>query len=133
MSKLEKDELVKFWLETAEKDYNTMLHLYESKDYHWSLFMGHLVIEKLLKALYVKNIGPDVPRTHDLLRIAEKIGISLTEQTRDYFDLLTTFNITARYPDYKQTFYKKCTPEFTASIINVVKELREWILMLIEK
>jgi len=130
---LEKDELVKFWLETAEKDYNTMLHLYESKDYHWSLFMGHLVIEKLLKALYVKNIGPDVPRTHDLLRIAEKIGISLTEQTRDYFDLLTTFNITARYPDYKQTFYKKCTPEFTASIINVVKELREWILMLIEK
>jgi HEPN domain-containing protein len=133
VSKLEKDELVKFWLETAEKDYNTMLHLYESKDYHWSLFMGHLVIEKLLKALYVKNIGPDVPRTHDLLRIAEKIGISLTEQTRDYFDLLTTFNITARYPDYKQTFYKKCTPEFTASIINVVKELREWILMLIEK
>ncbi|HBT49688.1 MAG: hypothetical protein XD49_0518 [Caldanaerobacter subterraneus] len=130
---MEKDELVKFWLETAEKDYNTMLHLYESKDYHWSLFMGHLVIEKLLKALYVKNIGPDVPRTHDLLRIAEKIGISLTEQTRDYFDLLTTFNITARYPDYKQTFYKKCTPEFTASIINVVKELREWILMLIEK
>ncbi|MBE3578600.1 MAG: HEPN domain-containing protein [Caldanaerobacter subterraneus] len=130
---MEKDKLVKFWLETAEKDYNTMLHLYESKDYHWSLFMGHLVIEKLLKALYVKNIGPDVPRTHDLLRIAEKIGISLTEQTKDYFDLLTTFNITARYPDYKQTFYKKCTPEFTASIINVVKELREWILMLIEK
>lgn len=28
-------------------DYNTMLNLFKSKDYHWNLFVGHLVIEEL--------------------------------------------------------------------------------------
>lgn len=48
---MEKDELIKYWIKTSEKDYSTMMHLYQSEDYHWSLFMGHLVIEKPLKAL----------------------------------------------------------------------------------
>ncbi|MCG8603545.1 HEPN domain-containing protein, partial [bacterium] len=31
-----------------------MEHLFEKEDYHWALYIGHLVIEKLLKAYYVK-------------------------------------------------------------------------------
>lgn len=130
---MDKSELVKFWMETSEKDYNTMIHLYESKDYHWSLFMGHLVIEKLIKAVYVKTIDNNVPKIHDLLRLAEKAGIEITEEQEDIFDTITTFNISARYPDYKQSFYKKCTYEFTASNIEKIKGLRLWLLTLIEK
>jgi HEPN domain-containing protein len=45
---MERDILTNYWVETANRDYKTMLNLYASKDYHWSLFIGHLVIEKLL-------------------------------------------------------------------------------------
>lgn len=31
-----------------------MDHLFEKRDYHWALFIGHLVLEKMLKALYDK-------------------------------------------------------------------------------
>ncbi len=51
---MNKLELIKYWEETSDKDYITMQHLYYSGDYHWSLFVGHIVIEKLLKACYVK-------------------------------------------------------------------------------
>ncbi|NMA69670.1 MAG: HEPN domain-containing protein, partial [Desulfitobacterium sp.] len=51
------EDIIRFWKDSSEKDYSTMLNLFNSKDYHWSLFLGHLVIEKLLKALYVKNVG----------------------------------------------------------------------------
>ncbi|WP_367354771.1 HEPN domain-containing protein [Atribacter sp.] len=44
------------------------------------MFIGHLVIEKLIKALYVKNINENPPRTHDLMRLAEKAGITTTEE-----------------------------------------------------
>ncbi|MCL4514293.1 MAG: HEPN domain-containing protein [Firmicutes bacterium] len=66
---MEKRELVEYWLDMAEKDYQTMKHLYASGDYHWSLFLGHLVIEKLLKALFVAHQaeGANIPRSHDLL------------------------------------------------------------------
>ena len=43
------------WMESGERDFKTMNNLYKSKDYSWSLFVGHLVIEKLLKACYIKH------------------------------------------------------------------------------
>ena len=37
-----------------------MQHLIKSKDYSWALFLGHLVIEKNLKAIYVKRFQKHV-------------------------------------------------------------------------
>lgn len=117
---MDKKDIMAYWVKTAIRDYQTMLNLYESKDYHWSLFMGHLVIEKLLKALYVKNSDDNPPRTHDLLRLAESAQLEMTEEQKDMLDLLTTFNISARYPDYKQSFYKKCDYGFTSGNIKKI-------------
>jgi HEPN domain-containing protein len=130
---IDKNFIINYWLDTANHDYQTMLNLYESKDYHWSLFMGHLVIEKLLKSIYVKNIDDNPPRIHDLLRLAERAGLEITEEQEDILDLITTFNINARYPDYKQSFYKKCNYEFTTANIEKIKELRTWLLLKIKK
>lgn len=130
---IDKNFIINYWLDTANHDYQTMLNLYESKDYHWSLFMGHLVIEKLLKSIYVKNIDDNPPRIHDLLRLAERAGLEITEEQEDILDLITTFNINARYPDYKQSFYKKCNYEFTTANIEKIKELRTWLLSIVKK
>lgn len=51
----------------------------------------------------------------------------------DLFDLITSFNIEARYPDYKHEFYKKCDREFTSLYIRKIKELREWLLDQLKK
>jgi HEPN domain-containing protein len=130
---MDKKGVMDFWVQTADNDYKTMLNLYKSGDYHWSLFIGHLVIEKLLKALYVKNKDNNIPRIHDLLSLAEKANIELTEKQKDDLDYITTFNISARYPDYKQSFYKKCDHDFTNINIAKIKELRKWLLSMIEK
>ena len=79
---MDKNAFISYWIESANRDYQTMLNLYQSKDYHWSLFIGHLVIEKLIKATYVKNINENPPRTHDLVRLAEKAGIATTEEQK---------------------------------------------------
>lgn len=128
---MNKHDLMNYWIETSDKDFNTMLHLFESDDYNWCLFLGHLVIEKLLKALYVKNKNNNVPKIHDLLRLAEKAGIILTDEQQDQLDIITTFNLNVRYPDYKQSFYKKCTYDFTKNNVEKIKELRIWLLSLL--
>jgi len=131
---MNKEDIIRYWKETSDKDYETMLHLFQTGDYHWSLFMGHLVIEKLLKAIFVmrndENIQP--PKTHDLLLLAKKAGIETNDEIDDTLDLITTFNINARYPDYKQEFYHKCNLKFTQDSIKKIKELREWIITMIE-
>ncbi len=96
--------------------------------------MGHLVIEKLLKAVYLKNTEDKTqpPRTHDLLLLAVRAKIDPSERQQDLLDMITTFNISARYPDYRYSFYKKCSCGYTEERISEIKELRKWLLMEIE-
>lgn len=42
---MDKTDLIKYWIDSSDKDFLTMNHLFQKKDYHWSLFIGHLVIE----------------------------------------------------------------------------------------
>jgi HEPN domain-containing protein len=50
-----REDLVKYWTESSDKDFDSMNRMFDSGDYHWSLYVGHLVIEKLLKAYYVQK------------------------------------------------------------------------------
>jgi len=43
-----------YWIKSAEHDFDTKKSLMKEKKYDWALFLCHLVIEKLLKALYIK-------------------------------------------------------------------------------
>lgn len=122
-----KAEIIQFWKDSSDKDFQTMLHLYDSGDFMWSLFMGHLVVEKLLKAYYVSKKDENYPYNHNLLRIAESAGMDLNEEQQTDFSTITSFNLNARYDDYKQSFFKKCTSEFSSVWIEKVKVQRIWI------
>ena len=63
-----------------------MINLFRSGDYNWALFLGHLVIEKLLKALYVKRRETHAIIGHDLLRLASKMDLKLTDEQEDWFE-----------------------------------------------
>lgn len=56
-----KDEIVKYWLNSSDIDSSAMESLFNSGHYLWALFVGHLVLERLLKAFYAKNVGDDIP------------------------------------------------------------------------
>lgn len=121
------EEMIAHWIKSADRDYQAMNHLYEKGDYTWSLFIGHLMIEKLLKALFTFKQSDNPPFIHDLFRLAEKCDVELEENQKDILDTITTFNIRARYDDYKMEFYNKCTKDFTKEWINYIKEFRRWL------
>jgi len=125
------DKMTKFWLDSSEEDFETMITLFENKRYSWSLFIGHLMIEKLLKSLYVKLKNDYPPYIHNLLRLAEKCNLELNDEKRFILTTVTAFNINARYDDYKLSFQKICTPEFTTIWIEQIKDQRLWIKALI--
>jgi len=120
-------EIIKYWIESSDSNAITMNNLFNSKDYDWSLFIGHLVIEKLLKAYYIKSVDENYPLIHDLLRIAEKGGLDLTDEQKDLLDEVSGFNIRVRYDDYKREFHKKCTADFTKGYIDKIEDFRKWI------
>ncbi len=122
------DKIVLHWRDTSEKDYQTMQNLLKSGDYSWAMFLGHLVLEKLLKAHYVKNQRKHAIFTHDLLRLATNAGLNIDEETEEWLDDISTFNINARYDTYKQDFYKLCTKEFANLWSERIEKLRIWLI-----
>ncbi|MGF1638819.1 MAG: HEPN domain-containing protein [Cyclobacteriaceae bacterium] len=128
---LDKEKLIKYWVDGSDDDFETMNAMFSSKRYSWSLFIGHLMIEKLLKAYFVKVKSDYPPFIHNLLRLAEKADLDLSDDIREQLVTITAFNINARYDDYKMSFKNQCTPEFTLEWIDKLKELRPWIKTLI--
>jgi HEPN domain-containing protein len=128
-----KQEKVNYWLKTAENDWNVVGHLFEKGDYPYALFFGHLTIEKLLKAVFSGNFDEPPPFTHRLPYLAEKAGLDISQEMLVILESIADFNLEARYPDEKFSFYKKCTIEFTETNLKKIEEIREWLLQQIQR
>ena len=126
-SNIDIDKIVKHWIDTSDEDFLTMLSLYDSKSYGWSLFLGHISVEKLLKAYYVQKHRKHAPLLHNLYRLAELKEFELTDEYSDWLDKITSFNLNARYDDYKREFYTLCTFDFATDWIEKIKIIRTWI------
>ncbi len=123
-----KEEIITYWIDSSEIDFKAMESLFNNGHYVWALFIGHLVLEKLLKAVYVKNNDISPPAIHHLLKIAESADLGLTDDQKNFLLEVTTFNINARYPDFKQRFYKRATKDFSENYIDNIRGFRQWLL-----
>ena len=122
-------ELMEYWFKSADEDYDTMLYMKTGKKNTWCLFMGHLVIEKLLKGLYAKNNpdAPIAPKIHNLILLSQKANLEVPTEIREKIQTINTFNISARYDDYKRTFDEKCTDDYTSEQVKNIEEVRKWL------
>jgi HEPN domain-containing protein len=118
---------VKYWLDGAEYDMDVAKALYEKVKYPYALFMGHLAIEKLLKALVVKNTKEHAPYTHSLSVLADKLGFEIPLKTRKSLIRFMEFHFEARYPEEQKKFYKKCTKQFAGKKMKEIKEVFIWL------
>jgi len=128
----DKVRMMKYWIDSSDDDFEAMLTLFDNNHYSWSLFIGHLMIEKLLKALFVNKYDNYPPVIHNLLELAENCNIVLTEEQREFFMTLTDFKAKALYDDSIMSFQKTCTPDFAAIWIQNLLIQRKWIKQLIE-
>lgn len=96
---------------------------YKNKRYSDFLFFGHIVLEKILKALVVKKIKIEPPKLHDLVKLEELAELNSDNETRILLKEINVFNIRSRYPDYKFRFYKSCTKKFTKKYLDKIREL----------
>ena len=121
---MNKQEHVSYWIATSDHDLETAEALFNSGRYDACLFFGHLMLEKILKALWVRvrEEGFIPPKTHNLLKIAVEANIPMDDKQRGLLVRVEDFNLETRYPDYRLSFYKLCTKEFTEEQFAAIKE-----------
>lgn len=125
---MELQEHIQYWVDGADHDLQAANILFANERYDWGLFLAHLVLEKILKALFVQNNQNALPpRTHNLVRLAEHTAVPLSEEQKMFLDEVSDFNMEVRYPEFKREFYKLCTKDFSERYFVRIKEMHEWL------
>jgi HEPN domain-containing protein len=126
---LSKSDHINYWSSTAEENWNRVDWLLEKKDYVFALFCLHLSLEKLAKAIWVKeNQANFPPRIHELKYILTDTSLLLYQEQAKFVDDLQKYQIEVRYPDYKQYIKKYTYKPYVEDMISKAKTLRKCLL-----
>lgn len=121
---------VQYWIDLAKYDYDTAKAMNDSKRFLYVGFMCHQVMEKVLKAYYVKSQVGNPPHTHNLMLLAEKSGIydEMTDKQKDFLDFLEPLNIEARYPTTKEKLLTILNEQKCQELIKRTDGELEWVM-----
>ena len=121
------EKTVAYWLEGAEYDMGVAESLFQARRYPYALFFGHLALEKLLKALVVKETRKHAPYTHSLPLLASKLTSAIPEEITLKLSRFMEFYLESRYPEQQLTFYKKCNKDFTEQNLAEINKVFQWL------
>jgi HEPN domain-containing protein len=128
-----KEQHILHWVNSAQYDWTGAEHAFGSKDYMHCLFWAHLVLEKLAKAHWVRTHEDYIPpKVHNVVWLLEQSDIDLGEEMTDFLEGFNRFQLSGRYPDYKNDIYKVCTKEFTIAQMEKVKEVRKCLIEMLQ-
>ena len=77
--------------------------------------------------MVVKVTQEHAPRTHNLLSLAERAGLTVSEDKRDVLVRVTGYSIETRYPRERSGARKRYTREYCEREIKIIREVGGWL------
>lgn len=123
------NDKVAYWIDIADYDLKTAEAMHQTGRWLYVAFMCHQVIEKTLKAYWCGTRSDTPPYTHHHMRLAEGCGLydKMSDEQKDFLDLVTNYNIEARYPEDKESLARTLTPQMCQQLIDETKQMMTWI------
>jgi len=95
------EKVVQNWITLAEYDLQTAQAMLQTERYLYVAFTCQQAVEKILKAIYVKENQQTPPYTHNLLRLVDSLSVSaaLNEEKMRFLETLNSYYIESRYTE----------------------------------
>lgn len=115
------------WAERAIYDLDTARAMLESRRYLYVLFCCQQAVEKMLKALITKRSQRLPPRLHQLVRLAEKAQVLISEKQSDFLRELSAHYIQSRYPEEVEDVLTQFSAEQARQVMEKTEEMVRWL------
>lgn len=90
---------ISYWRDGAMEDLLVARDLIDRGRIRHGLFFAHLALEKILKANVCRATKDLAPPIHNLIRLSERAGLTLSQEHTDILADVNEFNIEGRYPE----------------------------------
>ena len=122
------NKVVKNWAATANYDLRTADAMYKAGRYLYVIFMCHLAIEKMLKAILVHKFPGDAPpKIHNLINLAQRTEITLPDNLKDFFQRIDNVSVATRYPEDLRTLSKEFNQDTAKRVLTDTKRMIKWL------
>ncbi len=117
------------WIALAEYDLDTAKVMLDGGRYLYVVFTCQQCIEKILKALFVKEKNSTPPYTHNLVRLTELIALEteLSPEQNKFIEFLNSYYIETRYADELKELSKKVNTINAKEIYQNTNNLFLWL------
>lgn len=90
---------IDYWQKSSQEDWIVALELITAKHIRHGLFFAHLAVEKMLKALVCHETKTFPPKSHNLLLLATKANMVLSDEQKRFIARFDRYQLEGRYPD----------------------------------
>lgn len=115
------------WMATSDYDITTAEHMWQTGRYLYVIYMCHLAIEKLLKAIIAENQSELPPKTHNLHHLTKLAGLEVVPQFKPLLADLNAASLPVRYPEDLAALSKQYTRTVAEQYLQRVKECLQWL------
>lgn len=117
----------KNWVKSACYDLETAKAMFKSRRYVYVIFMCHLSVEKLLKAIVGEILCLLPPKTHDLSRLLKLAGLKLPEEHQKIVAHLNEASIPTRYPEDLSILIKQYNRQVAQRYLKETEGVIKWL------
>jgi HEPN domain-containing protein len=115
------------WLAQVDYDIATAEQMLHTGRYIYVIFMSHMALEKALKALVTEETQKLPPRTHNLIDLAQRAQVVLSQEQQDFLGKLNNTSVVVRYPDDLSAMVSQYPEAIAQDYLARTKELILWV------
>ena len=115
------------WLAQVDYDIATAEQMLHAGRYIYVIFMSHMALEKALKALVTEETQQLPPRTHNLIDLAQRAQVVLSQEQQDFLGKINTTSVVVRYPDDLSAMVSQYPEAIARDYLERTKELLLWV------
>ena len=115
------------WLAQVDYDLAPAAQMLQAGRYIYVIFMSHMALEKTLKALMTEETQKLPPRAHNLIDLAQRARVILSQEQQDFLGKINNTSVVVRYPDDLSAMVSQYPETIARDYLERTKELITWV------
>jgi HEPN domain-containing protein len=115
------------FLFSSDYDFITAKYMLKTERNVYVIFMCHMAIEKLLKAIVAEVTDKVPPKTHNLIYLTKLANLNIPEDLFDFIAKINNASVVTRYPEDFKRLIEDYPEDVAKEYLKNTEKVLQWL------